>query len=66
MKIEVNGEVREVEDGATVASLLALLGVDRRTVAVERNREIVPRAAHERTPLVAGDRLEIVTMVGGG
>jgi sulfur carrier protein len=66
MWIHVNGEPREVEIGATVAALLAALGVDPRRVAVEKNREIVPRAQHGTTPLVEGDRVEIVTMVGGG
>jgi thiamine biosynthesis protein ThiS len=66
MKVFVNGEPRDVADGATVEALLAALGVDRRRIAVEKNREIVPRAEHATTPLVAGDRVEIVTMVGGG
>ena len=47
-------------------SLLAALGIDRRQIAVERNQEIVPRAEHATTPLAEGDRVEIVTMVGGG
>ena len=66
MKIVVNGEAREVDDGATVEQLVAALGIDRRSVAVEKNREIVPRSQHATTPLTDGDRVEIVTMVGGG
>jgi sulfur carrier protein len=66
MKLFVNGEARDVPDGATIESLLAALGVDRRRIAVERNQEIVPRAEHATTPLAEGDRVEIVTMVGGG
>jgi sulfur carrier protein len=66
MRIHVNGEPRDVEDGATVERLLAALGIDRRAVAVERNREIVPRSRHAETLLSEGDRVEIVTMVGGG
>ncbi len=66
MKLVVNGEPRELADGATVEQLVAALGVDRRSVAVERNREIVPRSQHATTPLADGDRVEIVTMVGGG
>ncbi len=66
MNLFVNGEPRDVADGATVESLLAALGVDRRRVAVEKNREIVPRAEHAATPLAEGDRVEIVAMVGGG
>lgn len=66
MQIVLNGEEREVDDGLTVSGLLDLLEVPRRYVAVERNREIVPRAQHAETVLVEGDRIEIVTMVGGG
>ena len=66
MTITVNGESRDVPDGTTIDALLASLGVDRRRVAVERNQEIVPRGEHAATPLAQGDRVEIVTMVGGG
>ena len=66
MQVFVNGDPRDVADGATIASLLAALGIDARRIAVEKNREIVPRAEHATTPLAAGDRVEIVTMVGGG
>jgi thiamine biosynthesis protein ThiS len=64
--IVLNGETRVIEAGATVASLVAALGLDARQVAVERNREVVPRARHAETPLVDGDQLEVVTFVGGG
>jgi thiamine biosynthesis protein ThiS len=64
--VVVNGEPREVADGSTVADLIAALGLDRRHVAVERNRAIVPKAAHAAEALVAGDVLEVVTFVGGG
>ena len=66
MQVVVNGEPREVPAGATVETLLAALGLAGRPVAVERNREIVPRSVHGATPLAEGDRVEIVTMVGGG
>jgi thiamine biosynthesis protein ThiS len=66
VEIEVNGQVREVEAGTTVAGLLEAMGLRREHVAVEKNREIVPRSAHADTGLAAGDRLEIVTFVGGG
>ncbi len=66
MRIVLNGEEREVADGITVAGLLATLDVPRRYVAVELNREIVPRSRHAETALSEGDRIEIVTMVGGG
>ena len=64
--IVVNGKPRTVPDGTTVAGLLAELGLRPEQVAVERNRAIVPRAEHARTRLDEGDRLEIVTFVGGG
>jgi sulfur carrier protein len=66
LRIEVNGEPREVPDGASVAELLALLGLAAPKVAVERNLEIVPRSAWGSTRLAAGDRLEVVHFIGGG
>lgn len=66
MQISVNGTPREVESDATVASLIELLGLELRGLAVERNLELVPRAEHASTRLTAGDRLEVVTLVGGG
>lgn len=66
MRIHVNGEVRDVQPGTTVAALLNELGTGDSPVAVERNREIVPRAQHGDTQLDEGDELEIVQFVGGG
>jgi len=66
MNIEVNGEPREVPPGTTVRALLETLGLGDTLVAVERNREIVPRARHGETMVDDGDRLEIVNFVGGG
>lgn len=64
--VVVNGEDHEVQPGTSLAGLVAALGLVPRQIAVERNREIVPRADYERTALADGDRLEIVTFVGGG
>jgi sulfur carrier protein len=64
MTIQVNGEPRA--SGSTVATLLRSLGVTQPHVAVELNLEVVPRAQHGETMLRAGDRLEVVTLVGGG
>jgi sulfur carrier protein len=64
--IVLNGESRALGPGATVSSLIADLGLDSRQVAVERNREVVPRARHGETLLAEGDHLEVVTFVGGG
>lgn len=66
MRIEVNGEAKELPDGATVTALLASLGLETTLVAVERNEEVVPRAEHARCVLSAGDRVEVVHFVGGG
>jgi sulfur carrier protein len=64
--ITVNGEQRQVPAGTTVLDLVRLLGLGARPVAVEKNREVVPRARHADEVLVDGDRLELVTFVGGG
>lgn len=66
MKIRLNGEERELVDGITVAGLVAELGLRPEQVAVERNRELVPRARHAETELVDSDVVELVTLVGGG
>jgi thiamine biosynthesis protein ThiS len=66
MEITVNGQQRQVEAGVTVAALLHTLGLDTRGLAVERNLEIVPRGDHGATTLAPGDRVEVVTLVGGG
>ncbi len=65
MKITVNGSETQVEEGATVAALVAQLGI-RGPVAVERNREVVPRSEHASTVLAEGDQVEVVHFVGGG
>ncbi|HEY3963213.1 MAG TPA: sulfur carrier protein ThiS [Planctomycetaceae bacterium] len=66
MKIVMNGEPREVEAGTTVAGLIAVLEMQPRYLAVERNFELVPRTCHAECVLQEGDQLEIVTLVGGG
>lgn len=66
MKVTVNGQAREVAEGATVAALLAELRLDAARVAVERNLDVVPRRTYAEVRLADGDALEIVTFVGGG
>lgn len=66
MNIRVNGEDRDIAAGSTVATLLGELGVAQPHVAVEVNLEVVPRAQHRETVLTDGDRVEVVTLVGGG
>jgi len=65
MRIQVNGEPREVQ-AADILALVQELGLDPRKVAVERNLEIVPRSLHAATHLSDGDRIELVQFVGGG
>jgi sulfur carrier protein len=66
VQISVNGEAREVPEALTVRGLIEHLGLTEGPVAVEKNREVVPRAEHEKTLLAPGDVLEIVHFVGGG
>jgi sulfur carrier protein len=63
--IQVNGESREVADGATLDSLEDI-GVRRDGTAVALNDDVVPRARHAATALREGDRLEIIVAVAGG
>ncbi len=66
MQIIVNGQPRTATDGITVAGLLDELNLTAKPVAVEVNLELVPRQQHVQHVLHDGDRLEIVTLVGGG
>lgn len=66
MQLIVNGEAQEAPDGTSVRGLVERLGLVDGPVAVERNREVVPRAEHDKTLLRDGDVLEIVHFVGGG
>lgn len=66
MQIIVNDKPREIAEGATVAVLLDELRLTGKPVAVEVNLDVVPRNRHSEHRLAAGDRLEIVTLVGGG
>ncbi len=66
LDITVNGERLSVPAGASVADLLQRLGVATPRVAVERNRDIVPKAEYAATTLAEGDVYEVVELVGGG
>jgi sulfur carrier protein len=66
MKLIINGADREFADISTLSSLIETLGMKSDRVAVELNREIVPRDRWSATRLNQGDRLEIVHFVGGG
>lgn len=65
-KLTLNGEARELPGPLTVADLLAQLGHDPRRVAVEVNRDVVPRPRQSERSLLDGDEVEVVTLVGGG
>jgi len=66
MRVVVNGEPVEVEDGATLEQLLGELKVRRQFTAVALNREVAPRSAYATTVLCEGDRVEIVHPMAGG
>ena len=66
VQVIVNDEPRTVADGATVADLVADLGLGPRRIAVEVNLAVVPRATYAETSLRDGDRVEIIHFVGGG
>jgi thiazole synthase len=66
LTLSVNGESRQLPPSLTVAELVAQLGHDRRRVAVEVNEVVVPLVRQTEHVLADGDRVEIVTLVGGG
>jgi thiamine biosynthesis protein ThiS len=66
IEVTVNGQARTVQAATSVAALVALIGLDARKIAVERNESIVPRSAYAGTWLAHGDALEIVHFIGGG
>jgi len=66
MQIHLNGNNHEVADGATLAALVAQLGLEQRRLAIEVNEELVPRTQHAAHSLSPGDRVEIVHAIGGG
>lgn len=66
MRIQLNGEARELPEGCTVAALLEALGARREGVAVAVDRRVVPRSQHEARRLREGEAVEVITAVGGG
>lgn len=66
MKILVNGELREFDNTAVVADVVAKLGLENKRIAVELNKEILPLDLYGSTALKDADRLEIVQAIGGG
>lgn len=66
MELLVNGEKKQLDDRQSVSDLVTLLGLGRRAVAVEVNKQLIPRKQHATATLRDGDIVEIVTLVGGG
>jgi sulfur carrier protein len=66
VEITVNGQSRQVAKGTTIAQLLDQMHLPTKYLAVEVNLELVPRRQHAEHRLAEGDRLEVVTLVGGG
>ena len=66
MRIVLNGREQDIERGATIADLIAVSGLNGKRLAIEVNREIVPRSAFDARVLAAGDRVEVVHAIGGG
>lgn len=66
MTILVNGEPRDMPEGITVEELIRRLGLGSAACAAEVNRALIPRSLHGGTVVREGDRVELVTLVGGG
>ena len=67
MRIEINGEARDVPENLTLETLLAHLDLNApERIAIEHNRRVVRRAEWAQTKIEEGDRIEIVHFVGGG
>jgi thiamine biosynthesis protein ThiS len=66
MEIRINGENREYTGRAVLGDLLGSLGINSKSVAVERNRRILARSEIEFEPVEPGDSFEIIRLVGGG
>ncbi|VAW35262.1 hypothetical protein MNBD_DELTA02-970 [hydrothermal vent metagenome] len=66
MKITVNEKSREIPNGSTIETLLMILNISPNGVAVEMNRQVIPKTRHNVTFLRDEDNIEIIQMVGGG
>lgn len=66
MVVRINGEEREVAEGVRLDELLASLEITPVGMAVEVNREVVPKRLYPETIINGGDKIEIIRMVGGG
>ena len=66
MNVQVNGELKAIDDGTTITALLHNLHISLERVAVEVNLEILQRQEFEHRMLQDGDRVEIISFMGGG
>ncbi len=66
MRIQLNGECRELAEKETVSGLISTLDLAGRRIAVEVNGAVVPKSEHERHRLREGDRVELIGAIGGG
>lgn len=66
MQIKVNGKTQEFAAPLTVAAMAEILQLNTKQVAIERNREIVPKSQYKDVALTDGDEVEIVKFIGGG
>lgn len=65
MQIILNG-IAYITESASIMALVEELRLNMRQVAIERNREIVPKSTYANTALAEGDTIEVVAFVGGG
>jgi sulfur carrier protein len=66
MEIELNGELKQIAEQATIRDLLAELGLMQKRLAIEVNQQIIPRSRFEQTTLKSHDKVEVVHAIGGG
>ncbi len=66
MTVIVNGQAKDLPDGLTIRALIDRLGLGKQACAAEVNQALVPRREHETRELKDGDRIELVSLVGGG
>lgn len=66
MRITVNGEEREIKEGTTIKELVEILGIKVPNFAVAVGMDVIPKSEYGTYELKDGDKVEIVTFVGGG
>ncbi|MDH5473114.1 MAG: sulfur carrier protein ThiS [Gammaproteobacteria bacterium] len=66
MQITLNGEKKSLDDGTHLSQLIEQLGIEGKRIAIELNREIIPKSEHASYEIKDGDTIEIVHAIGGG